>query len=545
MIENYKKIFIGILYVSRITKTNKKKLKILFSVILANLSVYLDIGTIVILTSLLVGNINVDNVLVEYFVQRPFLLPVIIVLRFLFNFIEKTNLKNLELEVHEKLRSYLLSEVFNKSNYSISDSFYFINIVSNHIAFFYGALASLINAGLQLIIYLAYLIYTDFDTVTLFLGAGLLLFLPTRFLTLKGRKFMDESYNTGIAINTDVEKIIDNMFLIKILGKTQEEVNRFREKLTKFRVSELKNSIYGTINASIPQFIALLVLSILVVFFELAKFITLDFMGIIYRLFQSFGSFNQSLSRVVNSHVHLDHLYKIDKNKVVIRNNYFDQNVQDMGRIALKAENVYFEYFNSDEPIFSDLNIEFEKKKHTIITGPNGTGKSTILGILSGVLYPEKGNLYSFTNRFGYIGVTPLIISGTLRDNLIYGSSNPINDEKMLNIIKNFKLFNEIVENPLDLLVSNKSLSSGQMQKVSFMRAILSDVEILFLDESTSNLDDESRTLIFNLLKNTDITIINSTHNPENFDYDSRIRVSVVGQERISILIFLIMLLSF
>jgi ATP-binding cassette subfamily B protein len=365
------------------------------------------------------------------------------------------------------------------------------------------------------------------------LGAGLLLFLPTRFLTLKGRKFMDESYNTGIAINTDVEKIIDNMFLIKILGKTQEEVNRFREKLTKFRVSELKNSIYGTINASIPQFIALLVLSILVVFFELAKFITLDFMGIIYRLFQSFGSFNQSLSRVVNSHVHLDHLYKIDKNKVVIRNNYFDQNVQDMGRIALKAENVYFEYFNSDEPIFSDLNIEFEKKKHTIITGPNGTGKSTILGILSGVLYPEKGNLYSFTNRFGYIGVTPLIISGTLRDNLIYGSSNPINDEKMLNIIKNFKLFNEIVENPLDLLVSNKSLSSGQMQKVSFMRAILSDVEILFLDESTSNLDDESRTLIFNLLKNTDITIINSTHNPENFDYDSRIRVSVVGQERI------------
>ena len=103
----------------------------------------------------------------------------------------------------------------------------------------------------------------------------------------------------------------------------------------------------------------------------------------------------------------------------------------------------------------------------------------------------------------------------------------------LISLVKNFKLFNEIVENPLDLLVSNKSLSSGQMQKVSFMRAILSDVEILFLDESTSNLDDESRILIFNLLKNTDITIINSTHNPENFDYDSRIRVSVVGQERI------------
>ena len=81
-------------------------------------------------------------------------------------------------------------------------------------------------------------------------------------------------------------------------------------------------------------------------------------------------------------------------------------------------------------------------------------------------------------------------------------AANPINDEKMLNIIKNFKLFNEIVENPLDLLVSNKSLSSGQMQKVSFMRAILSDVEILFLDEPTSGLDLRGREELLIALSN-------------------------------------------
>lgn len=533
MIENYKKIFNGILYVSKITKTNKKKIRILFSVLLANLSVYLDIGTIVILTSLLVGEVKINNFLIEFFIQKPYLLPLIIFLRFIFNFIEKTNLKYLELEIHEKLRTYLLSEVFNKSNYSISDSFFFINVVSNHISYFYGSLASLINAGLQLIIYLSYLIYTDFNTFTIFFVAGLILFLPTRYVTLKGRFYMDESYNTAIKINSDVEKILDNMFLIKILGKTTEEINKFRKKLEKFRKSELKNSIYGTINSSTPQFVALFVLSILVVFFELAKYITLDFMGIIYRLFQSLGSFNQSLSRVVNSHVHLDHLYKIDKNKIIIRRNYYNQDSLDLGNIAIKVDNVSFKYFNSDEPIFSNLNLEFEKRKHTIITGPNGTGKSTILGILSGVLYPEEGNLYSFTNKFGYIGVTPLIISGTIRENLNYGCAIKINDEKMYRIIKDFKLFNESVNKPLDHFVTNKSLSSGQMQKISFMRAILSDVEILFLDESTSNLDDESRILIFNILKNSNLTIINSTHNPENFEYDCRIRVSVEGQKRI------------
>ena len=70
------------------------------------------------------------------------------------------------------------------------------------------------------------------------------------------------------------------------------------------------------------------------------------------------------------------------------------------------------------------------------------------------------------------------------------------------------------------------------MQKVSFIRAILSKSEILFLDESTSNLDDDSRELIFKILKDLKITILNSTHNPEYFDYDNRIKLSVDKNKR-------------
>ena len=148
-------------------------------------------------------------------------------------------------------------------------------------------------------------------------------------------------------------------------------------------------------------------------------------------------------------------------------------------------------------------------------------------------MYPEKGTISSFTNNFGYIGVTPLIISSTLRENLKYGSSTKITDGSMLDMIDQFKLFNEKIENPLELSVTNTSLSSGQMQKVSFIRAILSKSEILFLDESTSNLDDDSRELIFKILKDLKITILNSTHNPEYFDYDNRIRLSVDNNKRL------------
>ena len=57
----------------------------------------------------------------------------------------------------------------------------------------------------------------------------------------------------------------------------------------------------------------------------------------------------------------------------------------------------------------------------------------------------------------------------------------------------------------------------GQMQKIAFIRALLSKVEVLILDESTSNLDEESKQLIFKILEDKRLTIINSTHNKDDF----------------------------
>jgi len=65
--------------------------------------------------------------------------------------------------------------------------------------------------------------------------------------------------------------------------------------------------------------------------------------------------------------------------------------------------------------------------------------------------------------------------------------------------------------------IDNKSLSSGQMQKIAFIRALLAEVDILLLDEATSNLDDNSKDKIFDILNEKNITIINSTHDPDEF----------------------------
>ena len=59
--------------------------------------------------------------------------------------------------------------------------------------------------------------------------------------------------------------------------------------------------------------------------------------------------------------------------------------------------------------ILKGIDLDIKAGEVHAIMGPNGSGKSTLLGICAGVFYPDKGKVTSFSNNFGYIGVTPLI----------------------------------------------------------------------------------------------------------------------------------------
>ena len=107
---------------------------------------------------------------------------------------------------------------------------------------------------------------------------------------------------------------------------------------------------------------------------------------------------------------------------------------------------------------------------------------------------------------------------------MLYGNNNQISDDEIFDLIDKFSLYAEEDKLDLDKQINNKSLSSGQMQKISFIRSLLNDSEILLLDEATSNLDDKTKMLIFDILKNEKITIINSTHNKNDFDYDYELK---------------------
>ena len=151
-------------------------------------------------------------------------------------------------------------------------------------------------------------------------------------------------------------------------------------------------------------------------------------------------------------------------------------------------------------------------------------GKSTFLGLISGVFYAESGLVNLGTKKISYVSAYPMIIRGTLRENAIYGVNEEILDSEIISKINSFNIF-ENKDYDLNQEVSNKTLSSGQMQKLSFVRALLSNPDLLLLDESTSNLDVSSKLLINRILSGLEITIINSTHSSEELEnYDNELK---------------------
>lgn len=532
---NQLKVFVNdLIKVSKFTKTKNKKLRIFITGIISNLIVLLDILIILSFTKVFSDDISINNFITIFLFENIYLLPFLVIFRFGCIYYEKINITKLRLEVEENLRDQLIEEIFSKGNYSSSDAYFYINTIAGQVSSFYSTLATFIGSVLQVFAYTIYLLFTDFNSLIMLSGGIAILYFPTIYIIKQGRKTSHKTYLTSQEISEKIEKIVDNLYLIKILNLAHQELTNFRKSLKDYYDSTLVNIKLGSISAIIPNFLTFFGLSVAIVFLDIVKYITLDFIGVALRLFQALGVLNSNLHLVSAYHVYLEKLFLLEKNKEIVQTTNFviDENIEDS--IAIQVNNLDFKYFNSDVNIFENLNFSISKNKHTVITGSNGSGKSTLLGLFSGIFYATNGNVVSYSDKFGFVGAVPMILNGSLRENLLYGNLHEKDDNQLKTYIEKFQVFNNENEGSLDKNVSNKSLSTGQMQKISFIRALLNDIDILLLDESLSNVDNKSKENILKVLDSLDITIINITHNLDDYEnIDKHIKIEIENEKRI------------
>jgi len=522
-----------ILYISKLTRTQRKKVLILTSVTFSQLAVLTDIFLIGLFAYLIADqktNIEFVDTIAEIFSANRYLILIIVLLRFIFLFFQSYILRKIEFTVTKNLKEYILKRIFERRTYSIADAYFYTNDLSGHIGYFYSNFASFLNSILNILVFTLYLVVSNLYVMLVF-GLGLLiLFYPIKYLLKITREYVDKSYYVSKDAIGEIERVVENLFLIKILKKENHELEKFSKTLAILNSYMIKKHNFGVLNGYLPSFLTLTILSIFIIFYSSIK-LTLDFIGVTLKLFTSIAGITSSFSNIINSHVHIVKFKELKFHE----NNENEKNFVVNANSNLKLENVSFKYQNSEEFIFEELNLEFEKGKHTILTGENGSGKSTLLGLIAGIYYSQHGKVSSFTSKFGYVSAQPYIFNDTLYNNIIYGNEDlALSKDDVMKILKEFNTFKNESEYDLDRVITNKSLSSGQMQKIGFARIMISKPEIILLDESTSNLDKESKEIVFNRLKENNSTVINSTHDPENFDFvDHHIQIDIIDEKRI------------
>ena len=182
----------------------------------------------------------------------------------------------------------------------------------------------------------------------------------------------------------------------------------------------------------------------------------------------------------------------------------------------IKFENVDFSYPNRDKNIFENLNLHFEDKKIVGLVGESGSGKSTLMKIVMKWYMAKNGKVFlneddileidskKLQEKIAYIPQFPQIFSQSIRENLILGNEN-ITDEEILEIAEKCRLKDKILstENGLDTKINSEKIifSSGEMQRLELMRALLKKAEVYIFDEPTSNLDTLNESIILNLIR--------------------------------------------
>ena len=217
------------------------------------------------------------------------------------------------------------------------------------------------------------------------------------------------------------------------------------------------------------------------------------------------------------------------------------KNISDKNMIFsfLELKNLKFKYKNSENYIIDNINLKINKNNLIGITGESGVGKSSLIGIISGLLEQTSGEYHLYNDKneklepknfISYLGQEPIIIDGSIQENIVFSENqNDFDKKKILDAIKFSdldKFISKLSHKEKTLVGENGiTLSIGQKQRLVLARCYYADKQIMILDEPSSALDEKTQDNIFNNLKflKGKKTIIVITHNKHTLTYCDKV----------------------
>ena len=363
-----------------------------------------------------------------------------------------------------------------------------------------------------------------------------LLFIPIKYVVMKKfakqrKKVMDDFINDSQKYARWFGDTIGGVREVKLFGILNYKHAEFSQKQSKVVERQKKLNILSQWNNIIDTTLVQLLVSVIYIFGANLVFKFQLSVGSVFAFITYSAYVTGPISAILNIGYLLSGIIPSTKRYYEFMNL---QEETDKGKLIkpefgnLKLEEVFFSY-ETDKPILTDVNIEIPKGSKTVLIGKNGSGKSTIINLLTRMYEPTAGQiklkgvnifeitLESYRNMISVVSQQIYLFNDTIRNNIcIY---KKVSDEVIETACKDSGLEDFLKEVSLDYVVGQNGamLSGGQKQKIALARALVHDKPIIIFDEVTSNTDVYSEHQINGLLHTRlkEKTVIIITHKQE------------------------------
>lgn len=395
----------------------------------------------------------------------------------------------------------------------------------------------------------------------LFIISGLIIFDPT--LTLLVTSMLLISYtlitlsisplirkhgtNSSKMMNESL-KVLNNIFSsvkeIIFYEAKSKFVSNFRKIDSNLVYAEAHNAFYSQVPRFLIDAIILIILVLVIAFFSASEFdsqkvfASISVFGLAgLKLLPSFQNIYYFYYEIIFRQLQLSNVFTIFETINSSESKSYGNDISVKQSIGF--HNVNFTY-GDDAPALKDINLNFSCNENTLIVGPSGSGKSTLLDLILGFTFPQSGEIIydkmqikmndrgSVRNNFAFVPQKVLLIEGTLRENILFGTSlsNKNNDffKRVLSLSKLDEAIQSLPDG-LNTIISdsNPILSGGQKQCLGFARAFFKNRDILVLDEATNAMDRQLEIdLMENILSLEFKMIIAITHKSSLLEYFHR-----------------------
>ena len=338
-------------------------------------------------------------------------------------------------------------------------------------------------------------------------------------------------------------KIINQIFNSIIEIKLYQKANFFIKKFTESISREFKSIVFYEIFSKVPrQIIELLIIGLIcfVIYFSnnigvniqaVISIILLYFFAAL-RIYPSINNIIMHKLALVQSEISIKEISNDIRNADQFSEPIDHININFKFKNLIEIKNVSFKYPNR-EITLNKINLEIKKNEIIGLVGKTGSGKSTLVKIIMGLIEPTNGEIlvdknhlkdikHKWQKNFSYIPQNFYILDDTILENILFGEyKNEINDNLLSEALKFSSLdkFTNDLPKKLNTAVgpNGKKLSGGQSQRLVIARAMYQNTNILVFDEATNSLDEKTEEEILNKIYKLrgNKTIIIITHNPK------------------------------